>query len=188
MSFRLVIPAVVVLIIGAGCGDTESGDVPLTTSTTPAATTPPTAPPTALETDAGVTEIPDGDHLVLIHGASEDGTTLSVDLAVWFTGEAANDAATEDGVTDVPVPNDYYIRNADPTVIDVGVSPDVTVTSVWFNHDTDPVLDGAPITYDEFLAAIGGDIPGSAQTLVSSPWWAVVANGEITSLAEQYIP
>jgi hypothetical protein len=183
MTRGLIAAALAVLLVSCG-GDEGAG----ATTTPPPVETTTTVTGEALTTDAGVTAVPDGRHLVFIQQVADDGSTLAVDLAIWFTGEEANAAAAEDGQTEIPVPNDYYIRNADPAIIEVPVGDDVAVTSVWFDYDTDPDLESDPITYQEFLSVFAGEATDVQGNLVVSPWWVNVAEGVAVALDEQYVP
>jgi hypothetical protein len=103
---------------------------------------------------------------------------LDFDLACFFVGDAANTAAAEDGVEEIPVPNDYYIRNANPAVRRVPVAAGATVY----------VLNGVdlvPTGWDMWVQspAQGLDCPGD-DCLV----WLYVNDGEATEIVEQYRP
>lgn len=141
----------------------------------------------SIMTDEGVTTVESGRYLVYVQG-SPDGVGLEVDVAVWFSGNEANMAARIDGETDIPVPNDYYIRNADPTALTLPVAEDVSVTSVWYDYDTDPDLENDPITYQQFLDVIQNHEDSVQGHLRTSPWWVTVENGTIVALDEQYVP
>ena len=57
--------------------------------------------------------------------ADFDDDGISFDLACWFSGEAAT-AAAEDG-EESPPPNDYYVRNQNAQLRELGVDPDTPV-------------------------------------------------------------
>lgn len=141
-----------------------------------------------LASDQGVTRLPDGRHLVYVKGANADGSQLGLDLAVWFSGNAANTAARLDGRTDIPVPNDYHIRNEDSTVIWMPIHREIEVTSVWFDYDTDPDFENDPIDYTDFLGVVTSDEGGPRSQLRHSPWWVTIEDGEVVALDEQYVP
>lgn len=141
-----------------------------------------------ITTDEGVTSLQDGRYLIFIRGAINDGAGLEFDLAVWFTGNEANTAARLDGETDIPVPNDYYIHNSDPTILSLPVDDEVVVTSVWYDYDTDSDLENETITYQEFLEVIQSDDEGVQSALRTSPWWVTVEDGRIVAADEQYVP
>ncbi|MGH9167292.1 MAG: hypothetical protein ACRD02_05560 [Acidimicrobiia bacterium] len=134
---RRLIPTALAALLVAGCAS-DDGAGATTPTPAPEEATTTTETGEALTTDARVTELPNGRHLVFIQQVADDGSTLAIDLAIWFSGEEANAAAAEDGQTEIPVPNDYYIRNADPAIIEVPVSDDVAVTSVWFDYTRIP--------------------------------------------------
>lgn len=144
--------------------------------------------PSPITTDEGITSLDDGRYLAFIIGSRNDNANLEIDLAVWFSGSEANTAATIDGETDIPVPNDYYIRNADPTILSIPVAAGVEVTSVWYDYDTDPDLENDPISYLDLLDVINSDGEGIKGNMRTDPWWVTFNNGEIVALDEQYIP
>lgn len=144
--------------------------------------------PVQIGSDAGITSLDDGRHLVYVEGIFDEGAGLRVDLAVLFSGNEANTAARLDGATEIPVSNDYYIRNQDATVISVPVHESVQVTSVWYDYDTDPDLENDPISYLEFLGAIRGNANDAHAQLRDSPWWVTVESGTVVALDEQYVP
>lgn len=138
-----------------------------------------------LGSDAGIDRLGDGTYLGFLRPDRMTSAQVAFDLAVWFSDRDANVAAREDGESDVPVANGYYIRNEDPTVFTESVSNDVAVTSVWFDADDD--LANAPITYAELLdAREPTDSPRAA--LWSDPWWITLSGGEVVRLDEQYVP
>ncbi|QXC63248.1 hypothetical protein KSP35_10930 [Aquihabitans sp. G128] len=76
---------------------------------------------------------PDGDHYGYMAGL-EKGTVEGqpVQVLLWdevelFTGQAAVDAAAEDGQT---LETDYYVRNENQTIRHLAVVPDASVTSL----------------------------------------------------------
>ena len=119
--------------------------------------------------------LPDGSWFGYVEAVSAG--SVEFDLACWFSGNAANAAALEDGETEVPVPNDYYVRNQNRALRSVPVADGATV--VWL-EDPDP---SRPTTsdYPTWRAARDGrtDLPGV---------WLTVAGGEVTEISEQYVP
>jgi Rieske Fe-S protein len=65
-----------------------------------------------------------------VRGASEAGgrRAAGADKAEWLTGDAATQAAADAG-SEVPVPNDYYVRNENPLLRDLVVT-DRTVFAI----------------------------------------------------------
>jgi hypothetical protein len=140
-----------------------------------------------LETDE-VSELGGGVYLGFIEPDAVDADSLSFDLAVWFVGEDANRAARDDGESEVPVPNDYYIRNESDRVWTLPVSSSVVVTSVWYDAGTAPDTSGVPMPYQEFVRIMGDDTDDMLSNLRADPWWVTVDAGEIVRLDEQYVP
>ena len=91
----------------------DDSDVPAPTTTT---TPPPTTTPTTTVVDAapaGVLPrsgqpIANGKYFGFIRSVDVEAGTFSFDVAQWYEGEAADNAAREDGTDDTP---DYYVRN-----------------------------------------------------------------------------
>jgi hypothetical protein len=122
--------------------------------------------------------------------ASASPATISVDVAEFLSGEAAQTAAVEDGVIaeGEPVPNDYYIRNPTKDVVTLDVAGDVRVTHV---QCPDSCTEGLPGQLDAFAASF--DDPGE-KTLEDeyrgsqSQYWITVRDGEAVAIDELYLP
>ena len=97
------------------------------------------------------------------------------------------EAAAEDGA-ESPPPNDYYIRNLDPTVLVWPVDPEVEVTSVWYHYDATQELASRPITYEELVEALTGEVDDSLLAMRFDPWWVTIDDGVVTAIDEQYVP
>jgi hypothetical protein len=189
------------LVLLAACGNGQSTDTtnPTTTTTTlPTTTSEPTttAPPTTVTTaSTSTTEtsvpstddlaggsgcspgdgaLPDGEWFGFVTARGED--SLEFDLACWFTGDAATEAAAEDG-EESPPPNDYYVRNANPDTREVPVGELVEVT---FYPDGDP-NNFAEIDYDDW-----GDMVATRGFELGV--WLDVEDGAIDEIHEQWVP
>ena len=174
--------ALLILLMTAvlgGCGGSEqpsgAGGTVGTTATTaaPASTA---ASPTTTEPVA----LADGRHPVYVKTVDPNGQTITFDLIQFFTGDAATKAAAEDN-KESPPPNDYYIRNVNPRL------------------RTLPVRAGAPITVNVLAAQATGsstkDVSVTLAKLASyfpnsgtPPFWITVEQGQVTKLAQQYLP
>lgn len=147
---------------------------------------------TPLLTDNLMVDLEDGRYVGYIDHVAASGLTggpeIHFDLAVWFSGKEADYAASVDGWTDIPVPNDYYIRNQDPTVPVLTVHPDVEVTSVWYHYDQDPTLENRAITFEELVDALTGEPVGPHLNMWHDPWWITIVDGEVIAIDEQYVP
>jgi hypothetical protein len=113
--------------------------------------------------------------------------TLVFDLEQFFSGDAANQAALEDGVIgpDESVPNDYYIRNVNPKLRTVPISSDLQIVLIKWSNCCDH-------TFSPNLATFAQSFPGPGPTHdfrgPSSPYWLTVENGVIVKIEEQYLP
>jgi len=135
-----------------------------------------------------ISELGNGVYVGFIVPEAVEADSVAFDLAVWFVGEDANRAARDDGRSEVPVPNDYYIRNESDRVWRLPVSPSVVVTSVWYDAETAPDTSGVPMPYQEFVAVMRDDTDDNLSNLRHDPWWVTVQGGEIVRLDEQYVP
>ena len=70
----------------------------------------------------------DGRHPARITAVDPDGEQVTIDVVQFFFGDAATDAARADGSTDLPPPNDHWIRNANPELRTLPVAPAAPVT------------------------------------------------------------
>lgn len=109
--------------------------------------------------------LPDGWWFGSLTGAAT-ADALPFDLACFFVGQAAIDAAAEDGQDDVP--NDVYIRNDNATVRQVPVAADAAAECLS--------IDGAAET------------GACAVTEVEGPVWIRVVGGEVDRILEQFFP
>jgi hypothetical protein len=104
-----------------------------------------------------------------------DGGTITFDLACFFTGAAATEAATADGAEAF----DFYIRNQNPKTYSV---PIASAASVFYVDPTtiEPTPIGAESwpTADSFLPC-----PGEYCAV-----WLYVNGGTATGIVEQYLP
>ena len=97
-----------------------------TTTAAPPSTTMPDGPSGSGCTPGDTVALPEGEWYGVVVSASPSG--IEFDLACWFTGEPAVEAAAEDGAE--PPPNDYYVRNDNPQIRSLPVSSETEV--VWY--------------------------------------------------------
>lgn len=102
--------------------------------------------------------------------------TIVVDPADQLTGEEANRAAAAHG-DEVPVPNDLYKVNDDPTVHTLALSPDVEVRLINWDHCCDTVTADP----EGFKASFRGS---------DNYWgfWVSLEHGVVVKIEEQYHP
>ena len=123
----------------------------------------------------GTTELPDGEWFGYVDNAST--TAIMFDLACWFSGTAAEQAAAEDG-QESPPPNDYYVRNVNATVRTVPAAAGAEVK--WLPNTGDPTT-ATTVDYVTWLA--------ERESRDFQPGvWLTVADGMVTFVEEQYVP
>jgi spore germination protein GerM len=141
-------------------------------------TTPTPVDVNALASGSGCTPgpgaLPDGTWFGYVSEPANE--TLAFDLACWFSGVGAIEAALEDG-EESPPPNDYYIRNTTTDTRTIPVAANVIVR--WLPPED--IANLADIDYSEWVE-IRPDrdwLPGV---------WLEVEGGEVISIEEQYQP
>lgn len=152
---------------------------PVTTSTPPPGTSTPISAPDVGASGSGCTPgdavtLPEGEWFGFVESTSASG--IEFDLACWFTGQAAVDAAAEDG-EESPPPNDYYVRNDNPTIRSLGVSSETEVT--WYPTG-DPASETV-VTFEEWAEDVVG------RGFMFGVWLAVI-DGEVFAIREQWVP
>jgi hypothetical protein len=143
------------------------------TTTTPPTMTQPDGPSGSGCTPGDAVALPEGEWYGLVVTAS--ASAIEFDLACWFTGDAAVEAAAEDG--EEPPPNDYYVRNDNPQLRSIPVSPDVEV--IWYPTG-DPTSE-VTVTFAEWVDGVIG------RGLLFGVWIDVI-DGEVFSMREQWVP
>lgn len=151
-----------------------------TTASMPATTTTETQDTNSLAAGSGCTpgssgSLPDGEWFGYFDGVSAD--EIQFDLACWFTGDAAALAAAEDG-EESPPPNDFYVRNVNPTIRAIPVAGDATVT--WLPNPGDPATE-EKVPYSDWTTQRGTRDyqPGA---------WLTIKDGRVVEIQEQYVP
>ena len=173
----LIALVLVVVLSGCGGGSEESGAGGGATATTAAPAPTPTAAAPAT-TEPAV--LADGRHPVYIKTVDASGQTITFDLIQFFMGDAATKAAAEDG-EESPPPNDYYIRNVNPRLRTLPVRPGAPITvNVLAAGSTGSATKDVSVTLDE----LAGYFPNSG----TSPFWITVDQGQVTKIAQQFLP
>lgn len=102
---------------------------------------------------------------------------LTFDLACWFTGEAAAEAASEDG-EESPPPNNFYIRNESDAL---RVHPVDSATTVeWLPDPGDPAS-AEVVTYEDWLV-------GRPRPYDPGVWITTTDDSHVIKIEEQYVP
>jgi hypothetical protein len=177
MRPRLLTAATLALVAGlGGCGGSEEPS----TRGAPAATTAAPATNAASPTTGEPVVLADGRHPVYLKTVDTDRRTITFDLIQFFTGEAATKAAAEDNKESPPA-NDYYIRNVNPRLRTLPVAADAPITvNVLAAQTTGSSTKDVSVT----LEKLAGYFPNSG----TPPFWITVAQGQVTRLAQQYLP
>ena len=123
------------------------------------------------ETDS----LPDGRWFGFVSAREPD--SFSFDLACWFTGEQATLAAAEDGA-ESPPPNDYHIRNDNPTERLLIPATEVAVEYLAEPGDPASVLN---VDYPTWVSEAGA-------RPVQPGVWVEIVDGMVSAVTEQYVP
>jgi hypothetical protein len=177
------------LLLGSGCSDSTEPAAPPTSS--PAAGLPSPASPTSAgptsptSTRAGTTgaaspDLADGRHAARITRVDAAGGQITVDVVRLFLGDAAARAAQQDGSEEIPPPNDVWIRNTRSALRTLPVAPAAPIT---VNVHGAAESGSATKNIVKTLAELA-DIDG----LEHGIFWLTVADGQVTRIAEQYLP
>lgn len=158
----------------ASCGGDST-----TTSTTAVATS----------TTAAPTPLADGEHFGFVRDLGAGAITL--DPAEFLTGERAVAAAREDGAIgeSEDLPNDFYIRNADPATVQLTVDAAGTFTLIGL--DAAGALTDVPVTFEELARYWNGDDDTAdlyGFVVGNVPLNVTVSGGSVSEGAQQYLP
>lgn len=116
--------------------------------------------------------------------------TISVDVAEFLVGEEANKAALAAGAIEKgeSVPNDYFVRNVDKSLLVLPVASDVSVTHV---QCAPTCREKIPGRFAAFAASFHDPEPKSLLVPyrgAQSQYWIIVARGEVVAIDEMYLP
>lgn len=123
----------------------------------------------------GSEELPDGRWYGQVEEVG-DGT-LKFNLMCWFAGDEALQAAEEDGLDPLEVPNDYYVRDENPALRELAWDAEAPAV----HYPT-----GDPADTQELTVAEWGDILDAGDVYFNV--WLTVRDGEVTLLEELWVP
>jgi hypothetical protein len=151
----------------------------------PAAAAPIAAAPEAPATRPAATRdgaLADGRHPARITAVDPSGEHVTIDVVQFFQGEAATEAARADGSTDLPPPNDHWIRNVNPRLRTLPVAPDAPVTvNTLSSTETGSATTNSTISLPKLASY--EDVRVSY-----SLFWVTTRDGAVTGIAEQFLP
>jgi hypothetical protein len=197
--------AIIAIALGGGDEDKAAGltDEPTATApTSPTGSLGPSTGPTSPTGSTGTTgssnpgcsgtpapaTLADGTYFGFLESIDVGSGVSGFDLACFYTGDEANEQAAARG-DEVPVPNDVYIVNDNPSTRDVLVDPSVELQLIDWNAccETSP---GAQL--DAFASALGEqdfvEIDGFRYAGGLSPYWIMIEEGRIVGIEEQFLP
>lgn len=127
----------------------------------------------------------DGRHFgrIMLVGAVQTPPMLVIDRRQWLTGDAADEAALEDGVIEPGEHVEYYIRNKSWEWRVVEVSPTVVVRIL---DREGPGL--RTISLDRFGDLFTQPVNRSLGQHRFGLYWVTVTDGRIIRMVEQYLP
>jgi hypothetical protein len=194
--------AITAIALGGGDQDEAAGPTAQPTVTAPTSPTGTTGPSTGPTGSTGTTgssnpgcsgtpapaALADGTYFGFLESIDVGSGVSGFDLACFYTGDEANEQAAARG-DEVPVPNDVYIVNDNPSTRDVPVDPSVELLLIDWNAccETSP---GAQL--DAFASALGDhdfvEIDGFRYAGGLSPYWITIEEGRIVGIEEQFLP
>jgi hypothetical protein len=176
----VLLPLLIAAAAG-GCGtsdQTTGADGATATTAGPAPAT--TAPAAGGATTSEPAVLADGRHPVFLKTVDPNGQTITFDLVQFYTGQAAATAAAEDN-QESPPPNDYYIRNVNPRLRTLPVRADATITvNLLAAESTGSATKNVSVT----LAKLATWFPTTSTPM----FWITVQGGQVTKIAQQYLP
>lgn len=130
-----------------------------------------------------------------IVSASIEPPGVVADYAQWFSGEAADAAAAEDGAAndDGTVDGGFYIRNVNDRLRTLPVAPGAAVV-LYACHFDGPCLTRESVDLETLRSLL--DEPGSDVATVgwqwygggTLPYWLFIENGVVVHIEEHYLP
>ena len=144
------------------------------------ATTAAAAPTTAAPAGNDPAVLENGRHPVYLKTVDPGRRTITFDLIQLFLGDAATRAAAEDG-KESPPPNDVYIRNVNSRLRTLPVAADAPIT---VNTLTAQSSGSATKNVSLTLEQLASYFPAAD----ADPFWITVEGGQVTRMAQQYLP
>ena len=179
MAVRALVACGALLLLPSACGESGGAAAPEPTQTAPTTTV------------ATTTAAPRGaERFGYIRSVSTAGpaVTLAFDEAAFLTGKKAQEAAEADGAVEPgePVPNDYYIRNADKATKTYPLANDARITA----KRCPLCRNGKPGEVGPFLASFmeGRQTYAAPYRGKYGLYWLTIEDGRVVAIDEQYVP
>jgi hypothetical protein len=173
----------------SGSGTSAAPETTAPATTTPSSATPTvpapasattTATPSATATASPLTDLADGKNYGLLKSLDRTGRTVVVDIVQFLTGDAAQQAAKEDGQE---ADNDYYVRNQNKRLRTLRYSPGVVVIVNTLTADrTGDATKDTRINLSELKSYFD---KGEAQQRL---FYLTLSGGLVREIHEQYLP
>jgi hypothetical protein len=182
-TMRPIRPIATVLLLAslaiAGCVRSQPNQSATPTGVPPAATPTTKAPvPDGDTTSREPVVLGDGRHPVIIKTVDADRRRITFDLIQLYFGEDAANQAAKDHKE---FTNDIYSRNVNPRLRTLPVAADAPITvNVLAAQSTGSATKDVSVT----LAKLASYFPNSG----TPPFWITVEQGQVTTIAQQYLP
>lgn len=111
---------------------------------------------------------------------------LTVDYALFLTGQEAADAAAAHG-DESPPPNDYYIVNDNPRLREFEIDTSRVQQVRLYTYAEGVDTDGYEVDLDQWVDMFLGNLM-NGQFVRDLPYWITLENGKIVAIEEQYLP
>ena len=112
---------------------------------------------------------------------------VTIDTIEWFQNEKAVRAYKEDHPgSKAPLPNGYYIRNRVVTWDTLAIADTAQFVMQTYSHDSDGDFRRSERIDFDSIARLFSETKQDQYRHI--PFWIVISQGRILSIAEQYIP
>ncbi|MDQ4149795.1 MAG: hypothetical protein M3164_07405 [Actinomycetota bacterium] len=171
---KSILSLVCALSFLAGCGAPEEERTATPTPTGASPTQSPGTSPGTAQNEPGQEQLDDGRHFGFIRSVNVGGRSIAFDVAVYLTGEAAQQAARERGEVTPDDVFEFFVVNDDPRVRDLGVAPNPRIRIL---------SGGGPGLADSTLEGLSSHLPRP-----DNGFWVEIENGRVVAIEEQYVP
>jgi hypothetical protein len=129
---------------------------------------------------ATILRMADGRYAARITAVDSHRRLVTVDVVQLFQGKAAATAAAQDHSSEVPPPNDHWIRNQSRLLRTLSVTSTAPITV----NDLGAAITHSAVKNLQVTFARLGQFPDVNDGI----FWLTVSHGVVTRIAEQYLP